>query len=192
MAQAPLSVYVGAAWDDAPQVREAYAALRARGAVITRPWAEITADIESGRTRGEEAVSMQTAVADADVVVVLVTDPNYPYRGLTFELATALAWHTPIVLATALSDDCFTMENVALHHPAIQRVGTLAEAIDAALVPPPPPPCSTTQGAADHLAASGSISSGGFAAAPRPLPDDCPGPWAHDNSIVSSGDAERT
>lgn len=129
-------VYISAAWEDAPLVRDAYALLIARGATITRPWATEVDAVDAAevadpaKARAAEALKMQAAVIAATDVLFLVQNPNYPYRGLTFEVGIAAQTSGKrILLITQLPDTCTTMENVALWYPTLERVPTLDAAV---------------------------------------------------------------
>ena len=72
-----------------------------------------------------ESVLVAKAVADADVVLVYVDNKDYPYRGLTYETGIAIGLNKQIIMINNLPDTCYTMENMALHHPSIKRFLTL-------------------------------------------------------------------
>lgn len=130
-------IYVSSAWDDAPDVRRLYTRLRAHGWIITRPWADVSSEIDAreaadvGACAAREAHEVEKAVQSADVVLAWVRNPDYAYRGLTFELGVALGM-TPkrrILLVTSVDKGSPTMENMALWHPQILRVATMEEAV---------------------------------------------------------------
>jgi len=122
---------VSAAWGDATEVRDIYQMLRTRGWHITRAWAEDVTGIDDEDNLAAEAARVVGAIAAADVLLVLVKNPEYAYRGLTYEVGVAICLGVRIVLATALPSTCYTMENMALAHPSIARVDTLHAALEA-------------------------------------------------------------
>ena len=118
------NIYVSAAWNDAMIIRDIYKKLRENGWNITRPWAEIVSDIDMDADLKTESVLVAKAVADADVILVYVDNKDYPYRGLTYEIGIAIGLNKQIIMINNLPDTCYTMENMALYHPNIQRYRT--------------------------------------------------------------------
>jgi len=122
-------IYVSAAWDDAQLVRDLYKQLRAHGWSITRPWADITADIDNKADLSHEAVVVHESIIQADVMLVICNNENYPYRGLTYEMGIAIALNKTIIMVNNLPAGCYTMENMALLHPNIEKYSTTMHAL---------------------------------------------------------------
>lgn len=74
------------------------------------------------------AVNDLNGVLAADVVVALMDDPKYPYRGTCTELGAALAAKKTVVVINPHGSEAYCYNNVFYHHPDIIHYQSWAEA----------------------------------------------------------------
>jgi nucleoside 2-deoxyribosyltransferase len=133
-------VYVAGAFRDWARVREVQAAARARGYAVSHDWTPSACVRYSRDETAAESAARKTADAErdlegvvrADVVLALLTLPDYPYRGTLAEVTAALAMKKRVVVVDAWREGDAAPEyakTVFLHHPRVQRVPD----VDAAL-----------------------------------------------------------
>jgi hypothetical protein len=116
------NIYVSASWNDAQIVSEMYKKLDGMGYLITRRWADNTTTIDTENDLATEASLVKKAILEADLIILYVSNDNYPYRGLTYEIGLASGMNKPMIMINNLPDDCYTMENMAIHLKDIHRV----------------------------------------------------------------------
>jgi nucleoside 2-deoxyribosyltransferase len=87
-----MRIYVAGKWFDKPLVKEYIAHFKALGHTITHDWTVIEdGDHETLDELAEMAEWDINGVRTSDVVVILIKDPVYPYRGTCCEMGAALA-----------------------------------------------------------------------------------------------------
>lgn len=120
------SAYVAGKWTDGPKIREVMAHLAKNGIEITHDWTSYEI-IPPGKvlTREEDFARLQDCadhdidgVRRAEVVVALLTDAKYPYRGTCAEFGAALALGKPVILVIppecdVLRYNCFMQHRLA-------------------------------------------------------------------------------
>ena len=99
MANNRVSVYVAGKWGHKPAIQTVQNELRKRGYLITHDWTKVEeADKKSPNECAKFAELDIDAVRRADNVLIVLTDPKYPYRGTCAELGAALATKTPVYI----------------------------------------------------------------------------------------------
>lgn len=61
-------------------------------------------------------------VLDADILLMIINDPDYAYRGTSVELGVALGAKKKILMLTCAKHGDYCTTNVFYYHPQIQRV----------------------------------------------------------------------
>lgn len=121
-----LKVYVAGKWGSRDKLLDLANSLEQQGVTITRKWmvAEVNINHRSSTLCGQLALEDTNAVRAADVVVVVVDDDKYAYRGTFCEIGTAIGANVPVVLyeAVTVSEGCYVDRNIFFHHPHISRV----------------------------------------------------------------------
>lgn len=123
-------LYVSGKWDDRGAVAELQRQAVAAGHTIVRDWVADTAVDEVVDLGAQLRICIQ-AVQDCDVLVVILTDPAYPYRGTITEATAALVLGKRVLLLLAVPSDCYAMESMAFHDATITTVATVADVLAA-------------------------------------------------------------
>lgn len=120
-------VYITGKWSDKDTIREYMNQLEKLGHTITHDW---TTSYESNAENKKSDIAFNgvQGVAFAEVVIVVLTDPKYSYRGSFTELGVALGLLKDVyVICHDKNSDCRT--NVFFHHPSIVHVESWGECL---------------------------------------------------------------
>ena len=120
-----LKVYIAGSWTERERVREYMHELLHRESLqpeITHNWtrAEVD-DIEiRNRAANRKCASQDIdGVKNADVVIVLIENPKYAYRGTSCEIGCALGLEKPVLVYHPLKKS-YMMTNLFLFHPLVE------------------------------------------------------------------------
>lgn len=120
-------IYVAGKFFDRVQIRKYMDELECMGFIISHDWC--TYESNSSNRRADMARLDINGVKDADIVVILMTDPKYAYRGSFTELGTALALNkTVYIICDDPKSQCCT--NVFFHHPNIIHLNSWPDFLD--------------------------------------------------------------
>jgi nucleoside 2-deoxyribosyltransferase len=116
-----MKIYVAGKWDDKIFVKNVQKCLTERGHEITHDWTT-QAGVEDWICAEKDI----DGVVQADIVVALMMDPNYAYRGTFTEIGCALGLKKRIIIlcpdkVSAARTNCF------FHHKSIAHVSTMSE-----------------------------------------------------------------
>lgn len=131
--------YVAGKWTDGPKIREVMKRLSDSGQYeITHDWTSYE-KVPPGKklTRAEDFARLQDCadkdlegVRRADVVVALLTDPDYPYRGTCSEFGAALVLGKPVILV--IPPECDKLRyNCFMQHRLTTTVESVPEMYEA-------------------------------------------------------------
>jgi hypothetical protein len=129
------SVYVAGKNGSAEEkeyIRSAQAQIRKTGLVISHDWtAETVGETESYYEYLARCAKLDMdGVRAADVVVALMMDPKYAYRGTFTEIGGALALGRVVVIVSPHDYASLSAaENCFFHHPSVIHVRTIDEAM---------------------------------------------------------------
>lgn len=99
--------------------------IQALGHAITFDWISHEChDPTSSKQLGECARKDLRGVSNADVVMVVMDDPKYSYRGTFTEIGAAIALKKKLILVSPNNPDAYYYSNIFWHHPHIDRVDT--------------------------------------------------------------------
>ena len=116
-------IYVAGAYKHRAAIRELVQAIEATGTYKqTRAWYDVEGGGESHATSAALDVK---AVEAAELVVAVMDDATYAYRGTFTEIGVALGLCKRIIVVGPSST--FAATNVFWHHHAIQHVETVDE-----------------------------------------------------------------
>lgn len=125
-------VYVAGKWSDKVAVRRVMAQVRAAGHRITEDWTEHSEGVgKSTDALANDAMHDVQGILAADVILVLLTDPVYPYRGSFFEMGVACGSDKKIFVV-AHPDPNAAFRKVAFFHlPEVEVFATVDAAVAA-------------------------------------------------------------
>jgi len=137
-----MKIYTASGWPFRKDVSEMNKQLRAAGFNVISSWIERENGDSSPKSLAEDALRDTTEVAAADVVLCVMMDDKYSYRGTWTECGHGLALGKRVVIVCPglgnekrISDTRYEypyqcMTNVFFWHPEIERVKSLEEAIN--------------------------------------------------------------
>lgn len=137
-----MKLYIGGKWSDKEYIRSIMDRFVADGSEITHDWTAVETSSIEERKRMSPADAHNDrrkcadldikGVQDADVVMLFMTDPKYPYRGTFTELGAAIGLKKPTYIVCPEYDnntyECTT--NCFFHHSSIIHCRTLEELIE--------------------------------------------------------------
>jgi hypothetical protein len=118
-----MKIYVAGKWADKDTLRDKMTELESLGHCITHDWTSYESDFSN--TKQDMADKDAQGVMDAEVVVCVMTDPSYAYRGSCSELGLAIASArnkeliAVVCPVQGMKAPCMT--NVFVHHPMVDR-----------------------------------------------------------------------
>lgn len=118
------AVYIAGAWAHRAEIAAIIKQVQGLGAVVTHDW---TRNDELA-DQAKAAVLDVDAVKAADVVLLVMTDPAYAYRGTCTELGVALGCECKHVWIAG-PDTVAAASNVFWHHPRVRHFATVDEAL---------------------------------------------------------------
>lgn len=106
--------------------------LRANGYECTWDWPSCETHSQDHATMGHFAAKDIEGVQNANVVVAIMNDPGYAYRGTFTEIGCALGAGIPVVIYCPVNrDEMYARTNCFFCHPSITHVSTWEEAMAA-------------------------------------------------------------
>ena len=115
-----LKIYVGGAYGNKKNVQNLIDNLKAKGHTITHDWTRVVKH-DTKESKMQEAVNDINGVKNATLVVIIMDDPNYAYRGTWTEMGAAMATDKHILVITN-GMDTEKIKNVFIHHPNVSFV----------------------------------------------------------------------
>ena len=137
-----IKVYTASGWPFRQNVTEINQELRNKGLNVISTWVEEENGINTPEDFAKDAFRDTRQVSEADVLLAVMNDDKYVYRGTWTEIGVGIALQKEIILVCAgygqekkISEThyeypYYCMNNVFFWHPAITRVKTLEEAIN--------------------------------------------------------------
>lgn len=77
----------------------------------------------------DDAVLDVQGVRDADIVLALMDDPNYSYRGTNNELGCAIGLNKPVIIVNPGGDAAPIAQNVFYWFPTVQHAASIDEGV---------------------------------------------------------------
>ncbi len=137
-----MKLYIASGWPFRHSVAEINKQLRANGFDIISTWIEKENGISTPESFAADALRDTTEVNSADVLLAIMMNDKYSYRGTWTEIGCSIGLKKRIIIVCPglgtqrqISDTCYEysyycMNNVFFWHPAIQRVKTIDDAIE--------------------------------------------------------------
>jgi len=124
-----MKLYVSGQWFKKPQIQQIIEKLHKMGHSITRDWTLIEMGNTSNPAVGKYARLNANAIKNADILLVIMTDTEYPYRGTFTELGVALGCGTQIFIVCPFTEG-YCRTNCYFNHPDIRHFETVDEALE--------------------------------------------------------------
>jgi nucleoside 2-deoxyribosyltransferase len=120
-----MKLYVAGKWYDKEKIQEKMRELEQLNHKITHNWTvcETEYNGESARLRAN-AIDDIDGVKNADIVVVIMDDAKYPYRGTSHEVGAALALDKPVFLYCPDPENTEWYRGCFSRHPCIKLFRT--------------------------------------------------------------------
>ncbi len=109
-----VKVYVAGKFADGLRIRKHIQRLAALGLEITRDWTVVEVSPSNPELRLKYAKLDIDAVKNADLLIVDMMDPSYPYRGTWTEIGAALGANKRVYIVSKHGST-----NLFYHHPSV-------------------------------------------------------------------------
>jgi nucleoside 2-deoxyribosyltransferase len=139
MENSQISVYVAGGWKFRHDVKEVMNRLKAEGFLVVSGWIERENGINTPEALQSDAEADIREVLSSDVVLAVMEDESYAYRGTFTEIGCALGVGKPVVIfcpgtTTKIDEDTleyshYCQSNVFFHHGNCRQATTLEEGI---------------------------------------------------------------
>jgi len=121
----PSTVYVAGKWSNKPDINKRQADVRAKGYRITHDWTKF----EDGNDRSNEYLGTCAefdinGVKNADLVVVIMDDEKYPYKGTWTEIGCGLGLEKKVLVYCPDPSRTYAAQNCFFHHPLVKHFAT--------------------------------------------------------------------
>lgn len=136
-----MKIYTASGWPFRKDVAEINKTLTGHGFNIVSTWIEKENGNSSPQALSDDAIRDTNEIESADVVLCLMMDDKYAYRGTNVEMGYGLALNKRIIIVCPGlgNEKCISeknyeypyncMTNVFFWHPRIERVKTINEAV---------------------------------------------------------------
>ena len=121
-----MRIYLAGKWGDRTSIRKIMNRLTEQKHEITHVWPDNEDVKDTPDELGECARLDIEGVRNAEVVIVLMTDPKYAYRGSFTEVGAALALGKPLYIVCPFKDG-YCKTNCFFWHPGIIHVNSLKD-----------------------------------------------------------------
>lgn len=126
-----VKVYVAGKWGDRHIIADVICQLEEKGIEITHNWT--TSEVFDDDKKTEEYAVLYSeldidGVRRADVMIAIITDPDYAYRGTCTELGAALGLRKPVYVIDPYDNSGFA-SNIFSKHRLVKKVDHISELI---------------------------------------------------------------
>lgn len=121
-----MKIYVGGKYQDASIIRENIYDLIDVGYTVTHDWTSVEQHDRGYSALGKYAQYDIEGVSESDIVILIMDDPEYAYRGTFTELGCALGLDKRIIIVNP-HENSYCMSNCFYHHPSIIHVKTWSD-----------------------------------------------------------------
>jgi nucleoside 2-deoxyribosyltransferase len=119
-----MKIYVAGKWSHKDFITEQMKLLQEMGYQITHNWTKNESITRSPEELSKFAELDVNGVLHADVVLVYMTDKDYPYRGTFTEIGVALGSNKQILIVCP-DKDSYCRTNCFFYHPHIKHFDTV-------------------------------------------------------------------
>jgi nucleoside 2-deoxyribosyltransferase len=134
-----MKIYTAGGWPFRGEISDINNELKSKGLDVISTWIEAETGISTPEDSAKDAVRDVEEIKKCDILLAIMTDEKYAYRGTWFEIGCALALNKKIIIVcpygeTKVSDTKYEythycMTNVFFWHPSITRLKTLNDAL---------------------------------------------------------------
>ena len=124
-----MKLYLAGKFADRSQINEYIKQAELVGHTITHNWTTREKAEDGMEKMAECAANDLHGVIDCDLLVCIMTDPKYPYRGTFTELGAALALNKKVIIINP-DPKAYCTTNIFYHHHGIAYCNTWAEALE--------------------------------------------------------------
>ena len=121
-------LYVAGKWADKHIIKTYMNFFTKEGHVITHDWTVV--EEEDKRTREDLAKYAELdvqGVKKADYLIILITDPEYAYRGTSCELGVALACQKPVIIVNLTNGTPDFFKSIFPFHKSVRILDRFIE-----------------------------------------------------------------
>jgi len=123
-------IYVSGKFANRTVIRDAMKTLQNRNHSITHDWTQhSSAPNKTLEELRSDALADMHGIEEADIVIVIIDDPYYPYKGTMFEAGYACGLQKAVYIVTQYQDLVETLLGKVCFVHVIKHVKTLAECI---------------------------------------------------------------
>ncbi len=124
-----MKIYLAGKFQDKPFIRSKMDELINLGHTITHDWTSFETGEQASEHLKQSAGHDITGVSACDILIILMTDPKYAYRGSFTELGCALGLQKQIIIVCP-DDEAYCRTNCFFHYETINHVKTWEECLD--------------------------------------------------------------
>lgn len=126
-----MRIYVAGKFSDKDLMHHYMTELTKLGHEITRDWTQSGSDTGSNEQLANSALLDTEAIQKAYLVIAVLTDPKYAYRGTFTEIGYALGSCKKVIIVSPAGPDAYYRTNCFYHHPNILHVTNWEDALTA-------------------------------------------------------------
>jgi len=120
-----MKLYVAGKFDNRDYIHTRIEYLQSLGYEITHDWTQVeTSNSLTNTDLAKYASQDVNGVLQADLLLILITDEDYPYRGTTTELGVALGQNKPVVVIDPFENSIFN-QNIFVRHGLVTKYSSL-------------------------------------------------------------------
>lgn len=114
-----MKIYLAGKFADSQDIHRKMNILKGKNFMITHDWTQIEKAEDDRNKKRRCAILDINGVKNCDVLVVLLTDPDYPYQGTFTEIGCALGLDRTVIVMCPNEEMCHKSMTVFLQHPNI-------------------------------------------------------------------------
>ncbi|OHD64448.1 MAG: hypothetical protein A2096_04040 [Spirochaetes bacterium GWF1_41_5] len=123
-------IYIAGQFEYADDISSKMRELEKRGFLITHDWTKFESYQDDCVKMGKSAELDIDGVKNAEILICVMTDGEYEYRGTFTEIGCALGLGKKIIIINNNNNrESFCMTNCFYHHPAIIHVDSWEECL---------------------------------------------------------------
>jgi hypothetical protein len=127
----PLKLYVAGKWGDKAVIASVIRIFEMAGHEITHNWTHVEEEDKKSDTALQMFAEMDIeGVTEADCMIAVITDMDYPYRGTCTEMGAALALKKKVFVIDFYKESGFS-SNIFINHPLVTRFKNITSVIEA-------------------------------------------------------------
>lgn len=118
-----MKIYLAGKWTEKKDIKDKMNELIEMGHTITHDWTSFESEGKGVEKKQQSAIKDIQAVRDCDILVAIMNDKTYPFRGTFTEIGCGLGLNKPIIILCQ-DDDAYCTTNCFYYHPNIKHFKT--------------------------------------------------------------------